>query len=149
MTFCFFSRVKLMLSTESTSTPLPGSTLHHHRSRDCTPACLILSDSSSRDFVHTPSNIHSNGTHHTLTPNHSPVNARLRSDIVNEKLTSSRHSSSGKNSQRRGCNWIQTEEAIPGPNFEPKNLLSLFEETTQWIQGCQLPLSQFVRGPNI
>lgn len=144
-----FYRVKSMLSMENTSTPLPGSRSHHHRSRDCTPTRLILSDGSSRDFVHSPPSILSDGTYNTLTPSRSPVNTRLRSDMVNGKLANSRHSPPDKNSQRRGYNWIQKEEALPRPNFEPKNLLSLFEETTPWIQGCQLPLSQFVWGPNI
>ncbi|TNN03885.1 hypothetical protein fugu_000914 [Takifugu bimaculatus] len=126
----FSHRVKSMLSMENTSTPLPGSRSHHHRSRDCTPTRLILSDGSSRDFVHSPPSILSNGTYNTLTPSRSPVNTRLRSDMVNGKLANSRHSPPDKNSQQRGYNWIQKEEALPRPNFEPKNLLSLFEETT-------------------
>lgn len=132
-----FYRVKSTLSTENTSTPLPGSRAHHYRSRDCTPTRLILSDGYSCDFVHTPPSILSNGTYNTLTPSHSPVNTRLRSDIVNEKLANSRHSPPEKNSQQCGYNWIQKEEALPRPNFGPKNLLSLFEETTPWIQGSQ------------
>lgn len=124
-----FCRVKSRLFVESTSTPLPGSPLRNHQGPACTPTHLILSDGSSHDFVDTPSSIHSNGTCHTLTPNSIPVNTRLRSDFVNEEMANSKHSSSGRNSQRRGYNWIQSEEALPRPNFEPKNLLSLFEET--------------------
>lgn len=126
---CPFYRVKSTLSMENTSTPLPGSRSHHHRSRDCTPTRLILNDGSSRDFVHSPPSTPSNGTYNTLTPSRSPVNNRFCSGIVNGKLANSRHSPPDKNSQRRGYNWIQ-EEALPRPNFEPKNLLSLFEETT-------------------
>lgn len=126
---CFY-RVKSALSTENTSTPLPGSTSLHHRSRDCTPTRLILSDGSSRDFVHPPSSILSNGTYNTLTHTRSPVNTGLRSDAVNGKVANGGHSSPGGNSQRRGHNWIQMEEALPRPTFEPRNLLSLFEETT-------------------
>lgn len=125
-----FYRVKSRLFVKSTSTPLPGSPLHNHKGPACTPTHLILNDGSSHDFVHTPSSIHSNGTYHTLTPNASPVNTRLCSDIVNEKMANSKHSAPSKNSQQRGYNWIQSEEALPRPNFEPKNLLSLFEETT-------------------
>ncbi|KAK1881832.1 Membrane-associated tyrosine- and threonine-specific cdc2-inhibitory kinase [Dissostichus eleginoides] len=72
--------------------------------------------------------IHSNGSCHTLTPSISPLHIELFADSINEKSTQSPHSVANKSSQRRS--WIRTEEALPRPNFEPKNLLSLFEDTT-------------------
>lgn len=126
---------------ESTSTPLPGSPTHNHRSPAHTPTLSNLGDWSSCNLAHTPSSIHSNGTCHTLTPSVSPIHAELHSDSVNGKSTQSRHSSSARSSQRRGrSNWVTAEEALPRPSFEPKNLLSLFDETTlegqPWVD-CQ------------
>lgn len=130
-------RVKSRLSMDSTSTPLPGSPSRNHQSPASTPTRSNLGDWSSSNLAHTPSSIHSNGSCHTLTPSASPIHAALHTDSMNEKYTHSRHSSSAKCSQQRGRNWIQTEEALPRPNFEPKNLLSLFEETTPWVPCCQ------------
>ncbi|XP_018542794.1 LOW QUALITY PROTEIN: membrane-associated tyrosine- and threonine-specific cdc2-inhibitory kinase [Lates calcarifer] len=127
----FSHRVRSRLTMESTSTPLPGSPTHNHRSPAHTPTLSNLGDWSSCNLAHTPSSIHSNGTCHTLTPSVSPIHAELHSDSVNEKSTQSRHSSSARSSQRRGrSNWVTAEEALPRPSFEPKNLLSLFDETT-------------------
>ncbi|PWA16667.1 hypothetical protein CCH79_00017483, partial [Gambusia affinis] len=63
---------------------------------------------------------HLNGSCHKLTPNISPIRAE-------------RHpgSPSTASSERRRRGRVQVDEAAPPrPNFEPKNLLSLFEETT-------------------
>jgi len=58
---------------------------------------------------------------------------------MNEDST---RSSSTKSSQRGGRNWFRTEEALPRPNFEPKNLLGLFEDTTvegqPWDEAARL-----------
>nr|XP_046232360.1 membrane-associated tyrosine- and threonine-specific cdc2-inhibitory kinase isoform X2 [Scatophagus argus] len=124
----FSHRVKSRLSMESTSTPLPGSPTRNHRSPAHTRSSMC--DWSSCSLAQTPSSIHSNGSCHTLTPSASPLPEELHADITNEKSTHGRLSSSAKSSQRRGRNWVQAEEALPRPNFEPKNLLSLFEETT-------------------
>ncbi|KAM3592829.1 uncharacterized protein V6R79_026027 [Siganus canaliculatus] len=124
----FSHRIKSRLSMESTSTPLPGSPMHSHRSPAHTPTHSNLGDWSSCNLVLTPSSIHSNGSCHTLTPNASPIHTGVHTDARSENSTSSRLSA--KSSQRHGPNWIGTEAPLPRPSFEPKNLLSLFEETT-------------------
>lgn len=133
----FIHRVKSRLSVESTSTPLPGSQMQNHRSPVHTPTHSNLGEWSTCNLALTPSSIHSNGSCRTQTPNASPIHAELHTDI-NENSTHSRCPSSARSSQRRGHIWVQTEEAIPRPNFEPKNLLSLFEETTPWVKDCHL-----------
>ncbi|XP_039991129.1 membrane-associated tyrosine- and threonine-specific cdc2-inhibitory kinase isoform X2 [Xiphias gladius] len=125
----FSHRVKSRLSVESTSTPLPGSPTHIHPSPAHTPSCSDLGDWSSCNLAQTPSSIHSNGSCHTLTPSASPTHAELLSDSMNEKSMQSRHSSSTKSSQQHGRNWVRAEDAVPRSNFEPKNLLCLFEDT--------------------
>ncbi|XP_049419565.1 membrane-associated tyrosine- and threonine-specific cdc2-inhibitory kinase [Epinephelus fuscoguttatus] len=124
----FAHRVKSRLSVGSTSTPLPVSPRHNHHSPAHTPTHSRLGEWSS--LAHTPSSIHSNGSCHTLTPSASPIHAELYVDCENENSTQSRRCSSAKSSQRRGRSWVRTEEALPRPNFEPKNLLHLFEDTT-------------------
>lgn len=123
----FSHRVKSRLSVDSTSTPLPGSPKHNRRSPAHTRSYSNLGDWSSCNLAQTPSSIHSNGSCHTLTPSTSPIHAELHADRMNEDST---RSSSTKSSQRGGRNWFRTEEALPRPNFEPKNLLGLFEDTT-------------------
>ncbi|KAM7370847.1 hypothetical protein PAMP_010361 [Pampus punctatissimus] len=125
----FSYRVKSRLSMESTSTPLPGSPAHNHRSPAHTPNHSVPFDWSSCNLAPTPSSIHTNGSCRTLTPSSSPIHAKLHTASMNENSTHSRHPSSAKSSQRRSRNWIRTEEAVPRPSFEPKNLLSLFEDT--------------------
>nr|XP_020479023.1 membrane-associated tyrosine- and threonine-specific cdc2-inhibitory kinase [Monopterus albus]XP_020479024.1 membrane-associated tyrosine- and threonine-specific cdc2-inhibitory kinase [Monopterus albus]XP_020479025.1 membrane-associated tyrosine- and threonine-specific cdc2-inhibitory kinase [Monopterus albus] len=124
----FSHRVKSRLSVESTSTPLPGSPQHNHRSPAHTPTHSQQSDWSSCNLAQTPSSIHSNGSCHTLTPSASPIHAEHHTNSINSLQR--RHPSSTKSSQRRNYNWVLTEEVLPRPNLEPKNLLSLFEETT-------------------
>lgn len=121
----FSRRIRSRLSVESTSTPLPGSPIHNHQSPAHTPTHSSLTDWSSCNWAHTPSSIHSNGSCHTLTPNASPVHTKLHT-----ASRQSLRSSSSKSSQRCDHNWIQTEPAVPRPSFEPKNLLSLFDDTT-------------------
>ncbi|TNN51690.1 hypothetical protein EYF80_038102 [Liparis tanakae] len=123
----FSHRVKSRLSVDSTSTPLPGSPKHNQRSPAHTRSYSNLGDWSSCNLAQTPSSIHSNGSCHTLTPSASPIHAELHADRMNEDST---RSSTTKSSQRGGRNWVRTEEALPRPNFEPKNLLGLFEDTT-------------------
>ncbi|XP_029311607.1 membrane-associated tyrosine- and threonine-specific cdc2-inhibitory kinase [Cottoperca gobio] len=124
----FSHRVKSRLSVESTSTPLPGSPRPNHRSPAHTPTYSNLGDWSSCILAQTPSSIHSNGSCRLLTPRASPIHAELCADGLNENSTQSQHSPSTKSTQRRS--WVRTEEPLPRPNFEPKNLLSLFEDTT-------------------
>uniref|UniRef100_A0A3B4GJM5 non-specific serine/threonine protein kinase n=1 Tax=Pundamilia nyererei TaxID=303518 RepID=A0A3B4GJM5_9CICH len=90
-----------------------------------TPTHSNLSGWFSCKLAQTPSSIHTNGSCRTLTPKVSPIHAELDADPFQ-----SLHSPSTKSSQRRGRNWVQVEEAVPPrPSLEPKNLLSLFEET--------------------
>ncbi|KAF0025401.1 hypothetical protein F2P81_022282 [Scophthalmus maximus] len=89
-----------------------------------------LSPNFSHSLVQTPCSVRSNGSCRTLTPSASPIHTGLHMESMTEKSVQSRESSSTKSSQRRGHNWVQAEEALPRPNFEPKNLLSLFEETS-------------------
>uniref|UniRef100_A0A3Q3CKD6 non-specific serine/threonine protein kinase n=1 Tax=Haplochromis burtoni TaxID=8153 RepID=A0A3Q3CKD6_HAPBU len=118
-------RVKSRLSVESTSTPLPGSPMRYHQSPAHTPTHSNLSGWFSCKLAQTPSSIHTNGSCRTLTPKVSPIHVELDADPFQ-----SLHSPSTKSSQRRGRNWVQVEEAVPPrPSLEPKNLLSLFEET--------------------
>uniref|UniRef100_UPI003AB0BAC9 membrane-associated tyrosine- and threonine-specific cdc2-inhibitory kinase n=1 Tax=Centroberyx gerrardi TaxID=166262 RepID=UPI003AB0BAC9 len=112
----FSHRVKSRQSVESTSTPLPGSPTHSHLSPAHTP-------------TRSPSSIHSNGSFHTLTPSLSPIHTEPHTASLTERSAQSQLSASTK-SQRRARNWVRMEEALPRPNFEPKNLLSLFEETS-------------------
>lgn len=122
-------RVKSRLSMDSTSTPLPNLPNYSHQSPASTPTRSNLGDWSSSNLMQTPSSIHSNGSFHTLTPSSSPRFAELHADIMNENYSYDRHPSSLKSSQRRGRNLIRTDEALPRPSFEPKNLLSLFDDT--------------------
>uniref|UniRef100_A0A3Q3BEW9 non-specific serine/threonine protein kinase n=1 Tax=Kryptolebias marmoratus TaxID=37003 RepID=A0A3Q3BEW9_KRYMA len=103
---------------EITSTPLPNSPIHNHRSPAHTPTHSSLCDWSN--LALTPSSIHSNGSCRTLTPSESPAHAQHHTG-----------SSSSKSSERISRNWVQMEEAAPRLGFEPKNLLSLFEKTAE------------------
>ncbi|XP_035468956.1 membrane-associated tyrosine- and threonine-specific cdc2-inhibitory kinase isoform X2 [Scophthalmus maximus] len=126
----FSHRVKSRLSVESTSTPLPCLLTHNHQSPAHTPTHSNPGAWSSCSLVQTPCSVRSNGSCRTLTPSASPIHTGLHMESMTEKSVQSRESSSTKSSQRRGHNWVQAEEALPRPNFEPKNLLSLFEETS-------------------
>ncbi|XP_028287803.1 membrane-associated tyrosine- and threonine-specific cdc2-inhibitory kinase [Parambassis ranga] len=105
----FSHGIKSRLCVESTSTPLPGSAL--------TPTQSNLGDWSSSNLPQTPSSIHSYGSSLTVTPSASPLCAKLSFSSTNS-------------SQRHGRSWVTIEEALPRASFEPKNLLSLFEDTT-------------------
>ncbi|XP_068610728.1 membrane-associated tyrosine- and threonine-specific cdc2-inhibitory kinase [Brachionichthys hirsutus] len=113
----FSHRIKSRLTMESTSTPLHSSPTHSHRSPAHTSTHSNLGNWSSCSLVETPYSVLSNGSPH----------AELGGDIANEKST---HSSSNKSFQRHGRNWIRREEDLARPGLEPKNLLSLFEDTT-------------------
>ncbi|XP_068160772.1 membrane-associated tyrosine- and threonine-specific cdc2-inhibitory kinase [Antennarius striatus] len=119
----FSHRIKSRLTMESTSTPLQGSPTHSHRSPAHTPTHSNLGDWSPCNLADTPYSVLSNGSHHVLAPSASPIHAELHT----EKST---HTSSNKSFQRHSRNWTRTDEDLPRPSLEPKNLLSLFEETT-------------------
>ncbi|XP_069547751.1 membrane-associated tyrosine- and threonine-specific cdc2-inhibitory kinase [Brachyistius frenatus] len=121
----FSNRIRSRLSVESTSTPLPGSPIHNYQSPAHTPTHSNLGDWFSCKGAQTPSSIHSNGSCHKLTPNASPIHTELHTGSP-----TSLHPSPAKSSVQRGRNWVRTEEVLPRPGFEPKNLLSMFEETT-------------------
>ncbi|KAM4526177.1 membrane-associated tyrosine- and threonine-specific cdc2-inhibitory kinase isoform 1-T2 [Fundulus diaphanus] len=115
-------RVKLRLPVESTSTPLPGSPMHNRQSPDHTSLIStqsVLGDWSSCNLTLTPSSIQSNSSCPSPTPDASPIHAEHHPS-----------SSSSASSKRHRRNWVATDKAAPRPNFEPKNLLSLFDETT-------------------
>ncbi|XP_029933034.1 membrane-associated tyrosine- and threonine-specific cdc2-inhibitory kinase [Myripristis murdjan] len=126
----FLHRVKSRLSKESTSTPLPASPTHSRHSPARTPSRSSLGEWPSPSLANTPSSIHPNTSCHTLTPSLSPIPTEPHTVSPTKRSTDSRISASSKSSQRRGRNWARTEEAVPLSSFEPKNLLSLFEETT-------------------
>uniref|UniRef100_UPI0037E9A7AB membrane-associated tyrosine- and threonine-specific cdc2-inhibitory kinase n=1 Tax=Semicossyphus pulcher TaxID=241346 RepID=UPI0037E9A7AB len=125
----FSHRVRSRLSVESTSTPLPSSPTLNHRSPAHTPTHSTLGDWFSCNLAETPSSIHTNGSCRTLTPSVSPIHAGLHTHNMTETSTHSRHSSSSRSSQKRGRSWVRGEETLPRSTIEPKNLLSLFEET--------------------
>ncbi|CAL9699102.1 unnamed protein product [Knipowitschia caucasica] len=113
----FSHRLKSRLSLESTSTPI-----HNQRNSTHTPNSSVAREWPSCSLPLTPSSINSHDSRHVLTPNGSPFHASALS----------RHSSarsSARSSKRSGRDWILADEPAPRPNFEPKNLLSLFEET--------------------
>ncbi|XP_055006095.1 membrane-associated tyrosine- and threonine-specific cdc2-inhibitory kinase isoform X2 [Boleophthalmus pectinirostris] len=114
----FSHRLKSRLSLESTSTPLPRSPSHYHRSPAHTPNHSVLREWPSCHLPLTPSSINSFNSCHDLSPNGSPI-----------KTSQLSRQSSAKSTQRSGRNWVRANELLQRPNFEPKNLLSLFEET--------------------
>ncbi|KAM9838129.1 membrane-associated tyrosine- and threonine-specific cdc2-inhibitory kinase [Aulostomus maculatus] len=122
----FSKRVKSRL--ESTSTPLPASPAHSHQSPAHTPTHSNLGEWSSCNLKQTPSSIHSNDCC-TLTPSSSLGHSQLHADSPDENSTQSRTSS-----QRRGRSWSHSEEVLTRSGFEPKNLLSLFEETALEVE---------------
>ncbi|XP_034563763.1 membrane-associated tyrosine- and threonine-specific cdc2-inhibitory kinase isoform X1 [Notolabrus celidotus] len=123
-------RLTSRLSVESTSTPLPVSLMNSRLSPTHTPTHSNASDWFSCNLALTPSSIHSNGSCRTLTPSVSPIHGRIHTHSMNENSTHSQHTSSIRSSQRRGRTWVRTDESLSRSNIEPKNLLSLFEETT-------------------
>lgn len=125
------------MSMESTSTPRPGAPTHDRCSPAHTPTHSTMGDWSSCNLGQSPSSILSNGSNHTETPNGNLEHAGLHAGITDENSAQSHLSSSKKSFQWRGHNWITREADLPRPNLEPKNLLSLFEETTPWVHDCQ------------
>lgn len=123
-------RLKSRLSVESTSTPLPASPASSHLGSTHTPTHSNVSSWFSCNLTHTPSRIPSSGSCHTLTPSVSPIHAGIHTHSINENSTHSQHSSPTRSSQRRGRSWVRSAKSSSRPNIEPKNLLSLFEETT-------------------
>ncbi|KAJ7984450.1 hypothetical protein DPEC_G00354960 [Dallia pectoralis] len=123
----FSHRLESRLSVGSTSTPLPNSS---PKSPQLSPA-HIHTLSPSLNLTHTPSSIHSDRSCHTLTasPNLSPI------DTGSQQMdTHSQHSTSANSARRPVRNCVRPEP-LPRPSFEPKNLLSLFEETTSTLDG--------------
>lgn len=115
----FLYRVRSRLSMENSSTPIPDSPLNSHHSPAHTPAHSDVSSWSSLQLAWTPSSIHLNGSCCTLTPGGSPMLTELQTG-----------SSPARSSLRCSRSRIQTDKPEPRPCFEPKNLLSLFEETS-------------------
>ncbi|XP_072312064.1 membrane-associated tyrosine- and threonine-specific cdc2-inhibitory kinase [Eucyclogobius newberryi] len=109
---------RLKLRSESTSTPLSGSPSNYRRSSTHSPNCSVLRELPSWDVPLRLSRINSFGSCHDLTPNGSPIHT---SKLIRQ---------SSKSTEQSGRNWVRADETRPRPNFEPKNLLSLFEETT-------------------
>lgn len=100
-------RLKLRMSLESTSTPFPGS-----GSPAGTPTHLRKWNSCN--LALSPSAIHLNGSCHTLTPNASPIHSASMSKVSRLSPQTSP---------------VGDDEILLRHNLEPKNLLSLFEET--------------------
>ncbi|XP_076007758.1 membrane-associated tyrosine- and threonine-specific cdc2-inhibitory kinase [Genypterus blacodes] len=123
----FSHRIRSRLSVDSTSTPLPTSPAHSHHSPARTPTHSLIADWPSRHLTFTPSSVHSSGSFHSGVPCMSPIHKETHTDSVCDVSALSRRSSS---SQRSGHKWVRSEEALPRPSLEPKNLLSLFEETS-------------------
>ncbi|XP_014856046.1 PREDICTED: membrane-associated tyrosine- and threonine-specific cdc2-inhibitory kinase [Poecilia mexicana] len=113
----FSNRIKSGLSVESTSTPLPGSPVRGpvHSTQS------VLGSWSSCSLPLTPTSSHLNNSCHKLTPDVSPIHAERHPGSPSTASTERR---------RRGRVRADEAAAAPRPNFEPKNLLSLFEETT-------------------
>ncbi|XP_007572863.1 membrane-associated tyrosine- and threonine-specific cdc2-inhibitory kinase [Poecilia formosa] len=113
----FSNRIKSGLSVESTSTPLPGSPVRGpvHSTQS------VLGSWSSCSLPLTPTSSHLNNSCHKLTPDVSPIHAERHPGSPSTASTERR---------RRGRVRAEEAAATPRPNFEPKNLLSLFEETT-------------------
>ncbi|XP_037319165.2 membrane-associated tyrosine- and threonine-specific cdc2-inhibitory kinase isoform X2 [Pungitius pungitius] len=126
----FSHRIKSRLSAESTSTPLPLSPRHYRQSPAHTPTHSDLGGCSPFRSAQTPSSIHSNGSCRALTPGASPIRAELyRTDGGAAPSRPPSPPPPAESSRRAARNWVRSEEALPRPNFEPKNLLSLFEDT--------------------
>ncbi|KAJ0060597.1 hypothetical protein NL108_016586, partial [Boleophthalmus pectinirostris] len=97
---------------------LPWSFVPWSMSAPSTPPKDILREWPSCHLPLTPSSINSFNSCHDLSPNGSPI-----------KTSQLSRQSSAKSTQRSGRNWVRANELLQRPNFEPKNLLSLFEET--------------------
>lgn len=109
---------RLEMRLESTSTPISGAPLLYRQSPATTPNLSVLREYPSSNLPLTPSSVHSYDSCHELSPHGSPIHT--------PKLS---RQSSAKSTGRSGRNWVRNDELLPRPNFEPKNLLSLFEET--------------------
>lgn len=110
---------RLILSCKSTSTPLPGSPPLYTQSPAHTRNRSVLREWPPANLPLTPSSINSFDSCHDLTPHGSPIHTSRLS-----------RQSSAKSTGRSSRNWVRADELLPRPNFEPKNLLSLFDETT-------------------
>ncbi|XP_008312267.1 membrane-associated tyrosine- and threonine-specific cdc2-inhibitory kinase [Cynoglossus semilaevis] len=120
----YSDRVRSRLwSVESTSTPLQASQANGHHS----PVHRSL-HSDFRDQAQNRSSMDSSPVCETLTPNASPCCADL--DFVHRsgKSTPSRPSSN-KSTRWPHFNLDEIDGVVPLGNFEPKNLLSLFEDS--------------------
>ncbi|XP_041740036.2 membrane-associated tyrosine- and threonine-specific cdc2-inhibitory kinase [Coregonus clupeaformis] len=136
----FFHRIKSRLSMGSTSTPLPNSPpVFCQLSPAHTPTHTsdIHTPSRSLNLTHTPSSIHSDRSRHTLTAiTGSPKDTGShRLSLIDRSMDAhSQHNTSTHSSQWPVRNWVRSEP-LPRPSFEPKNLLSLFDETTSTLEG--------------
>ncbi|XP_030630878.1 membrane-associated tyrosine- and threonine-specific cdc2-inhibitory kinase [Chanos chanos] len=122
----FSHRIQSRLSVGSTSTPLPDSNTHPYLSPSLTPT-------HTHSLLDTPSSIHSNGSRHTLTgtPNLSPLHtgSLCGSPRGSAQCSQSLDHHCRLNSSGSKQSWIRPEP-FARTSFEPKNLLSLFDETT-------------------
>nr|XP_029485571.1 membrane-associated tyrosine- and threonine-specific cdc2-inhibitory kinase isoform X2 [Oncorhynchus nerka] len=136
----FSHRIKSRLSMGSTSTPLPNSPpVFHQLSPAHTPTHSghIHTPSRSLNLAHTPSSIHSDRSRHTMTAlTGSPkgTGSHRLSQIDQSMDAHNQHNTSTHTSQWPVRNWVRSEP-LPRPSFEPKNLLSLFDETTSTLEG--------------
>ncbi|KAM6951159.1 membrane-associated tyrosine- and threonine-specific cdc2-inhibitory kinase [Aplochiton taeniatus] len=124
----FSNRVKSRLSLGSTSTPLPRSPIRPSPTR--TPTQSRLPNTPQHCFTQTPSSIHFNESCHTATPSVSPIGADRLSGTDHSLDTHSRLSISIHSSLPSDHNWLQAEPVLRA-SFEPKNLLTLFDETLE------------------
>ncbi|XP_026864966.2 membrane-associated tyrosine- and threonine-specific cdc2-inhibitory kinase [Electrophorus electricus] len=136
----FSHRIQASLSVGSTSTPLPNSsaltnaspTQPTHSHHDSTHPCILSQSCTSLCY-----------TQPGCTPSSSPSHSLSLSPIRCSSSTGSRHSThsldlrnlsdspASSRCSRAARSWVETEsEPVPRSGFEPKNLLSLFDETT-------------------
>ncbi|XP_066520772.1 membrane-associated tyrosine- and threonine-specific cdc2-inhibitory kinase [Hoplias malabaricus] len=114
----FSHRMQSRLSVGSTSTPLPNSSAH---------TASTLTHTPTHNLTHTPSSIHSSSSRHKLagSPSLSPI--RLGSPARSDQSVDPQRTSDSPASIRLCRSWEENENKS---GFEPKNLLSLFDETT-------------------
>ncbi|KAL0984485.1 hypothetical protein UPYG_G00142110 [Umbra pygmaea] len=144
-TFCH--RLKSRLSVGSTSTPLPNSPppIFPNLSPPHTPS--HSSHIHTRSHSVTPSSIHRSQHTPTASPSLSPIDhtptaspslspidtgSQQLSQLDRSMDTQREHSKLAPSTQRPVQNWVRSEP-LPRPSFEPKNLLSLFEETSSTL----------------
>ncbi|KAM9816761.1 membrane-associated tyrosine- and threonine-specific cdc2-inhibitory kinase [Neosynchiropus ocellatus] len=99
---------------DGTSTPLVGSSA---------PKCPVHSPIRLNVPDMSPFHLSKHSRLLPLTPKSSPIH----NNSLNDSCPRSRHSC--RSSQRRSRAWMLLEDDLPRSNFEPKNLMGLFQET--------------------